>query len=141
MKRKHKLVAVVLACSIAYVVSYAVNSFLGGYWMKPERDTHDRYSFGLSMFTAINWQPRVGYHSRFVTDALGHFYAPLIRVDRRLVHPTHYLSEKDCFEWCDNLPISDMHPRFHQESREARAKKSANQASEVTARKLAEPQR
>jgi len=141
MKRKQKLVAVALTCAMAYVVSYTVNSSLGGYWMTPERDTHERYSFGLSMSTAIHWQPRIGYHARFVTDAVGRFYAPLIRIDRWLIHPTRYLTEKDVFERCDRLGVADMHPRFRQEARELRAKESVNQASEVTARKLAEPER
>lgn len=132
MKRKYRLLGVVLTCTAAYVVSYVVNSSLGGYWMKPERDTRDRYSFGLSMFTAFNWQPRVGYNSSFVTDAVGYFYAPLIRGDRWLLHPTHYLSNKDCFDWCDNLKVSDMHPQFRQEAEHARAKKIVNQASEGT---------
>ena len=33
--------------ALLYIGSFALNSHFGGYWNKPERDGHDRWSFGL----------------------------------------------------------------------------------------------
>ena len=140
MKTKQRFIIVVLAGLTLYGGSYVADSLSGGYWMMPERNLHDQFDCGLSMHTAFNWQPRIGYHSQFVTDAMGYLYAPLIRLDRRFIHPTHYLSDKGGFDWCDNLPISEMHPRFREEARRARSKQTANQVPQVTARQLAEPE-
>ena len=118
------ILAACLACMVVYVVTYAVNSSLGGYWMKPKRDTHDCHVYGLSMSTAINWQPRVGYQTCFVTDGMGYFYWTLIRLDRRLFHPTHYLSDNNGLEWCESLPIASIHPQFRQEAEGVRASQS-----------------
>lgn len=38
-----------------YVGTFAINTYSGGYWREVERDGHDRYSFGLSMPTAVLW--------------------------------------------------------------------------------------
>lgn len=100
------------ALLVLYAGSYVLNSSLGGYWNKPERDGHDRWVFGLSIHTAILWQPRIGYWAPFRSDCVGAFYSPLVRIDRWLFHPTHYLTDPDIGEWTITLTPKDFHPRF-----------------------------
>jgi len=99
----------VFAGIFIYIVSYALSSLLGGYWLKPEMDGHDRYSFGLAMPTACMWQPRFGHGALGGYDFLGTFYKPLIRLDRHFVHPTIYLSDEG-FIKITGLPVSKVHP-------------------------------
>jgi hypothetical protein len=129
MKPRRRPAVIALTCAGLYVASYVINSALGGYWMKPERDLHDRYTSGLSLSTACHWQPRFGYNSRFVTDFTGHFYGPLIRLDRWLIHSTHYLTDANCDGWLDSLSISQMHPKFRDEARKARSKRPSREPS------------
>jgi hypothetical protein len=98
-----------------YVGLFALNSFSGGYWNKLERDGHDRWSFGLSMHTATLWQPRYGYWALYRSDWLGAFYSPLIRLDRRFIHHTHYVSDPEFSDWAKTLTVADWHPRFQRE--------------------------
>lgn len=102
-------------CVSIYVVSYILNSFFGGYWLIPEMDGRDRYSFGLSMPTAIMWQPRLGHEAIGNFDFLGIFYKPLIRFDRKFVHTTIYLSEDDGEKTISNLKIAQVHPHWRDE--------------------------
>lgn len=62
VKTRAKKWVACIVCGIwaFYILSYSMNSALGGYWGRPETDGHDRYSFGLAMPTAILWQPRWG---------------------------------------------------------------------------------
>jgi len=110
-----KLVSIGCGGLLIYVASYCLDSFLGGYWMKPEMDGRDRYSFGFAMPTAILWQPRVGHEALGTGDFIGAFYRLLIRVDRRFVHPPLYISDKDGFDRASNLPISSLHPHWREE--------------------------
>ncbi len=57
--------------ALLYLGSFMLNSRFGGYWNKPERDGHDRWSYGLSMHTAVLWQPRFGYWAPYISDGLG----------------------------------------------------------------------
>lgn len=100
---------------MAYLLIYAVDSFLGGYWIKPEMDGHDRYSFGLAMPTAFLWQPYLGHEAIGHFDTLGILYKPLIQLDRRLVHPTIYLSDTNGFDKVTSLKISQVHPYWRDE--------------------------
>ena len=117
-RRRFTVRRVVFAAGISalfYVGSFALNSHLGGYWNKPERDGHDRWSFGLSLHTAVLWQPRFGYWALYRSDWLGAFYSPLIRLDRRLLHPTRYVSDPNFFEWSKTTTAADWHPQFRAE--------------------------
>jgi hypothetical protein len=101
-------------CVFIYVFSYVLNSFFGGYWLIPERDGRDKYSFGLSITDAILWQPRFGHEALGDLDLSGAFYTPLIRLDREFIHPTMYLSD-ETFEKISNLKISQVHPHWRDE--------------------------
>ena len=118
---------------VVYVGSYCVNSASGGYWMKPDRDGKDKWSMGMSMTTAIMFQPAIGYHTPFGGDLVGTVYAPLIRLDRRYFHPTHYLSDDGIFEWAGSLPISQIHPSFRSEVQKERSERAAKTGSEPAA--------
>ena len=109
--------------ALLYIASFALNSHCGGYWNKPERDGHDRWSFGLSMHTAVLWQPRFGYWALYRSDWLGAFYSPLIRLDRQFVHPTRYVSDPKFFEWSKTTTAADWHPQFRAEIEAALAHK------------------
>jgi len=90
-----------------------VNSLRGGYWLKPERDGKHRYSMGLSMHTAILWQPAHGYCARYNSDFLGTFYMPLVALDRAWIHHTMYVTDDSTFEWINHKARpADIHPRF-----------------------------
>ena len=106
---------VLAICVSTYVVSYALNSFFGGYWLRPEMDDHDRYSFGLAMPTAILWQPRIGHEAIGDLNFPGVFYTPLIQLDRELIHPTIYLSESNFDQKFSNLKVSQIHPHWRDE--------------------------
>jgi hypothetical protein len=107
-----KLLFVLIAFCLLYGVSYFADSFFGGYWMFPEMDGRDRYSFGLAMPTAVLWQPRFGHEAIGNHDLLGQFYSPLVHVDRIFLHPTIYLSDKNGFDKITHLPASKVHPDF-----------------------------
>ena len=107
-----KILFVSLASSFLYAGSYFANSLCGGYWMIPEMDGHDRYSFGLAIPTAILWQPRFGHEAIGTYDLLGEFYAPLICLDRKFVHPTIYISDEGDSKKADNLHPTEVHPEF-----------------------------
>ena len=110
-----RLLLTLAALVLLYVGSFVLNSHFGGYWNKPERDGHDRWSFGLSMHTAVLWQPRFGYWALYRSDWLGAFYSPLIRLDRRFIHPTRYVSDPNFVEWSKTTTAADWHPQFRAE--------------------------
>jgi hypothetical protein len=118
MMRRVRLRRVALAFAllgVLYVGTYLWNRGSGGYWIYPERDGRDRWSFGLSMHTAILWQPRFGYWSPYKADFLGMLYSPMIRMDRAYFHPSHYVSDPEYFAWMNATEVVDWHPRFHAE--------------------------
>ena len=99
-----------------YIGSYAFNSALGGYWPKPEKDGAHRWSYGLSMRTAILWQPAYGYYASHSSDWLGTFFSPLVLIDRRWFHPTMYITDDTTHEWFNRRArASDIHPRWRAE--------------------------
>jgi hypothetical protein len=95
---------------VLYVGSYALNSYLGGYWSKPDRDGRHRWSSGGYMTDAFLWQPRFGYCAPGRSDWLGRIYKPLIQIDRALIHRTHYLVDAGFWEWMTTSPVSVWHP-------------------------------
>ncbi len=101
-----RLSRVLVFIVLLYVTSYFVDSFCGGYWTQPEMDGRDRYSFGLAMRTAILWQPRFGHEAIGNLNYLGVFFTPLIRFDRRFIHPTLYVGDEEV----GRLPRSKVHP-------------------------------
>jgi hypothetical protein len=111
-KEIRKLVLGIGVGIFIYATSYFLNSFFGGFWLVPEMDGHDRYSFGLAMPTAFIWQPLFGHEAIGNYDSLGVFYEPAIRLDRRFIHLTIYLSDKHGFEKVANLPASTVHPHW-----------------------------
>jgi hypothetical protein len=114
-KEIRKSLLTVGICLLVYTLSYALNSFLGGYWLKPEMDGHDRYSFGLAMPTAIMWQPLLGHEAMGHLDYFGALYMPLIRLDRRVIHPTIYISDDVGSQKLSNLKKSQVHPHWRDE--------------------------
>jgi hypothetical protein len=101
-----------------YVLAYAVNSSLGGYWLAPARDGRDRFApefGGLSITDAIMWQPRFGRCSLGDLDRPGVLFVPLIQIDQRHFHKTHYITDPDYDAWIRGLPRSKVHPVFRQE--------------------------
>lgn len=102
-------------CVSIYVVSYILNSFFGGYWLIPERDGRDRFYFGLSMTTAIMWQPLFGHEALGHLDYVGALYTPLIRFDRKFIHPTIYISDDAGNQKLSNLKVSQVHSHWRDE--------------------------
>src|SRR4030095_11752101 len=76
----------------AYVLLYAANSFMGGYWLGAawDKPSNDGRSTRERMNTAgVMWQPRFGHNvvGKFgETDLLGYVFAPLIAVHRAWIH-------------------------------------------------------
>jgi hypothetical protein len=97
-----------------YILSYTVNSAMGGYWARPEMDGHDKYSFGMAMPTAILWQPRWGHFATGHANSLGIAYAALISIDRWLIHRTIYISAPDGFQRMSALSRRQWHPAFRE---------------------------
>jgi len=128
-----------------YVLSYAVNSLMGGYWLKPDMDGRDRYASGLSMFDAVLWQPRWGYcaRGRGRTDLLGSFYRPMIWLDRALIHRTIYLFDDGGFERASSLTKRETHPAFYGQYDELAVESQPDAAPEpppaAAVRKASEP--
>ncbi len=114
------LAAGMVAIAVVYVGSYSVNSALGGYWLKPERDGLHGWSSGHSMHTAILWQPAYGYSARYKSDWIGTLFSPLVSIDRRWFHPTMYVTDDATFEWIKyKARPSDIHSRWRAEFRES----------------------
>jgi hypothetical protein len=114
-----------LAFSIAlicYLASYSVLSATGG-WLVSE--SGEWRPFGaLAEIDIFQWQPRYGFCQRFRwpgghyalrADALGYFYAPLILLDQRFVHPTIRFRKPDgtLIEPLPAPPVLQYHPRIH----------------------------
>jgi hypothetical protein len=110
-----KSIFAVIVCVFIYVFSYALNSFFGGYWLVPERDGKDKYSFGLSITDAMLWQPRFGHKALGDLDFCGALYTPLIRFDRNFIHLTIYFSDKNFNEEFSRLKVSQIHPHWRDE--------------------------
>jgi hypothetical protein len=123
-KTRRRVLVGVLCFVVIYVGTYAANSWRGGYWLKPERDGRDRGIMGLSMHTAILWQPAYGYCATYNSDFLGTLYAPLVALDRAWLHPTMYVTEDSTFEWINGKATAkDIHPRFRDEFIESKKSK------------------
>jgi len=116
-RKTWRRILVSFSCIAAlYIGSYAANSRLGGYWLKPERDGKHRWSMGLSMHTAILWQPAYGYCARYNSDLVGYCYMPLVALDRAWIHPTMYVTEDSTFDWINHKArVTDIHPYFRDE--------------------------
>jgi hypothetical protein len=114
--KTRRFILVVLGVVMVYVGTYVANSWMGGYWLKPERDGKDRNTLGFSLHTAIQWQPRYGYCTAYRSDFLGSLYSPLVALDRAWLHPTMYVTEDSTFEWINTKARpKDVHPRFRDE--------------------------
>jgi hypothetical protein len=101
-----------------YLLTYVVNSLLGGYWLAPGRDGQHRFTpefGGLSIADAIMWQPRFGHCCLGHADRLGVFFVPLIQLDQRYFHKTRYIVDPDYDTWLRRLSRSKVHPVFRQE--------------------------
>lgn len=131
MKARAKKRVAWIACGTwaCYILSYSMNSALGGYWVRPEMDGHDRYRFGLAMPTAILWQPRWRHFAVGHADSLGIAYAALIWVDRKFVHRSIYISAPDGFERLNALSRKQWHPAFREMYDMSRTNQQANGAA------------
>jgi hypothetical protein len=83
-------------CLLLYVGVYLVLSATGRY--QPDMSGRRRWSFGLALIDVDHWQPRGMYFRGFINvrgepevdaNVLGWVYAPMIWLDRWLVHPSH----------------------------------------------------
>jgi len=110
-----KGVLCVSVCVFVYGTSYIPNSFFGGYWIIPEMDGRNRWSFGLAMMDAIMWQPRFGHEAIGHLDYLGVIYKLLIRLDRKYVHPTIHLYDDGFEKIVSGLKVSQVHPYWRDE--------------------------
>lgn len=109
-KRKRRIIGVTALLG-AYLVSYAVLSFFGGYWLVNSGRIRP---LGLAIDDTFIWQPRFGMLYPFRTggdentfhfDAVGLLYFPLVRLDQTFFHPSRpYLTFEN-----DDLDK----PRFH----------------------------
>jgi hypothetical protein len=45
-------------------------------------------------------------------DRAGVFFVPLIQIDQRYVHKTHYITDPNYQAWIRRLPRSKIHPTF-----------------------------
>jgi hypothetical protein len=142
MKNLWKRLAWMLtALAMVYSGSYLVNSFSGGYWLTPERDGGNQSSSGLSMHTAILWQPRIVYNAKFNSDWTGAFYAPLVMLDRAFWHPTKYVTDTSTFTWiAHEAAVSDVHPHFRNEFESAKSKESNTSAQPTSLRSATDQQ-
>ena len=108
MKKMAKLgLFVVGVMLLAYAGTYAVNSARGGYWTQPEHLITTR---AIHLDNVVRWQPLHGYQSPKRSDAVGKFYAPLIWLDRHLVHRTHLITLDGANSWLTDMPESRVHP-------------------------------
>jgi len=87
----------------------------GGYWLAYEMDGRDRWSFGLATMDSIMWQPRFGREAIGQIDFLGLVYTPLVRLDRKFMHPSMRISDKDFAERFSGLKVSQIHPHWRDE--------------------------
>jgi hypothetical protein len=76
-----------------------------------------RYDFGLSVSDVSIWHPAGVYWEPFVDvrgnetsrgTNLGYFYSPLIRLDRRFVHPTKQLFDESTTNRVVDAPHPDL---------------------------------
>ena len=92
-----------------------LNSYMGGYWVYPERSKSIKYESGMSIPVIIHWQPYQGYKSDYKTDIIGHIYSPLIQIGRRFVHKSKSLLDDNIEDWFENLDKDDIHPKHRSE--------------------------
>ena len=95
---------IVVALIVVYVVGYIINSSMGWYGRNPEMDGRDRYTGSISMANAIKWKPMLGDWLVHDGDAWGYIFYPMIKWDRKYWHKTHYVTDKDFFEWAKTVP-------------------------------------
>ena len=114
-KEIRKSFITLVICIFVYVASYILNSLFGGYWLVPEMDGRDRLGGFWSLHTAVMWQPRVGHKAMGHLDYLGALYTPLIQFDRKLIHPTIYISDDAGNQKISNLKVSQVHPHWRDE--------------------------
>lgn len=102
---------------VLYVGSYAALSFTGG-WVVSESG---EVRLIMAVADTFQWQPRHGRCERFRqvdgdytlrADAVGYFFAPLILLDQRFVHPTIRFITTDgrMLEPLPVPPLSEYHP-------------------------------
>jgi hypothetical protein len=107
LRTSFKTIGLILA---AYVAAYALNSALGGYWgptwAPPTEGIPDR-----SKTAGFRWQPRFGYYDRYrPSDFFGYLFAPLIGVDQRWIHCTHFMTDADYDSWIIQRFRLEVHP-------------------------------
>jgi hypothetical protein len=102
----------------SYVLLYAVNTSLGGYYPYWASDGSKSWSFGMLVHDSIIWQPRIGnYFNTVRHDFVGCAFRPLIALDRRFIHKTHSAGDEDFGQWWSAVPESQIHPSHRAEFR------------------------
>lgn len=130
MKRAYRILGFACAgAAVLYVTSYAVNSAGGGY----ESAAYNR----------LSWSPRKGRFLRDNLDALGTLYAPLIVLDRLLVHRCHVFPDMSFTSIPDHTLTAEvaLHPRekyrreqLHRQALRVLRQATQDQEARVTAR-------
>jgi hypothetical protein len=100
--RRGSRLAIVTALVILYVGSYVVLSSIGEYRASISGRVRCQ-STGMGLHDAGIWEPKGVYWDPYLdvsgrrtnrATLLGWFYSPLVALDRRWVHPTHYMFEQ-----------------------------------------------
>src|SRR5678815_5488498 len=89
---------------VGYFGLYLLNAAFGGYDPYYTSDGRRRYKVGILMHDCIMWQLKVGsYHNEYRHDFIGLVFYPLLQLDRRFIHRTHSLADKDFLKWWGSL--------------------------------------
>lgn len=114
MKFAYRSLILLMSVAFVYILSYSVDSRLGGYYLKPVVDGRASYSQsmgGIGIPLALQWHPKWGFRNVSNTDFLGHFYGPLIEIDRVIWHHTKYANENDINAWVEMVKKNhQIHP-------------------------------
>ena len=97
---ERRILGLLVAVIVLYVGSYTVLSWNGGWhWSQTGMM---RYDFGFATTDVVRWRPARAYWEPFKdvsgewttrANLLGHFYSPLIRLDRHWFHPDQSIQE------------------------------------------------
>jgi len=121
LRRRTKVLLGLAMIPCGYVLSYMVNTHLGGYDPFFTSDGRRSYSNSMLAHDCIMWQPRFGsYYSQYRRDALGLIFYPLLRLDHGYVHRTHSVWDADFDAWSVSLAARDVHPNHREAYRRAK---------------------
>jgi len=94
-----------------YVLSYGVNSSLGGYF-GPTAGALE-YAPGMAFHTLFLWQPYLGYSDEYNSSLLGRIYSPAVYFDQHYVHRPYDLARtNDASGMFSRLSQIKWHPKM-----------------------------